>query len=204
MLAKLRRFREGARVFCEGDTNSGLHRLIAGRIHITGTARDGALSLMAILHPGDWTGFLANLDGGEYVLDAVCVTDCEVATLSPQSVRDIFEASVARYKLLAQPELIVSRRNYRWLVEQHGGPPLQRLSYRLLDLASGPYGEPGDGLNSDIRISQEQLGAASRLSRQKVNALLQILVDRRLVTISRSSVHIVDPEGLRRIALWER
>ncbi len=201
---KVRRFRDGAMLFSEGDANTGLHHLLDGRIHITGTAHDGALALMAILRPGDWTGFLANLDGGCYALDACCVTDCEVATLSPQSVREIFETSVTRYKLLASPELIVARRNYRYLVEQQGGPPLQRLAYRLLDLASGPHGQPGDGSGAPVQISQEQLGSAARLSRQKVNALLQILVDRGLVSISRNSVFITDEEAMKRLALWQR
>ncbi len=203
-LIKVRRFRAGTAVFREGDPPSGLHRLQAGTIHITGCAHDGTEVLMAILQPGDWTGFLANLDGEVHVLTATCDTDCEVATLSRQSVRDIFETSTTRYKLLVLPELIVARRNYRYLVEQNGGPPLQRVAFRLLDLARGPFGQSGDIPTAPICISQEQLGAATLLSRQKVNALLQSLAGCGLIAVSRGAVRIVDPAGLSRIARWER
>ena len=202
--ARMRRFREGSAIFREGDANTGLHWLRDGRVRISGFAHDGTEALMAMLQPGDWTGFLANLDGGPYALSAFCETDCDVATLSPQSVSDIFEISVARYKLLAKAELRVARRNYYYLVEQEGGPPLQRLAYRLLDLADGPHGQPEDAPLAAIRISQEQLGAATRLSRQKVNACLQQLAGQGLVFVSRGSVSIIDANALSLIALREQ
>lgn len=177
-----------------------MHCLLDGVVHIIGFTHAGTEVLMTILYPGDWTGFLANLDGGQHAFAAICTTDCTVATLTPRAVTSIFETDVARYKLLLRPELNISRRNYQYLLEYHGGPPLQRLAYRLLDLARGPHGILRHPVTLTVHVSQEQLGTASQLSRQKVNALLNILAARGLVQVTRNLITILDTDGLDRIA----
>ena len=198
--ATLRQPRAGSRLFSAGDSNSGMHCLLDGVVHIIGFTKAGTEVLMTILYPGDWTGFLANLDRGKHAFTAICMTDCTVATLTPRAVESIFEVDVARYKLLLKPELIISRRNYLYLLEYHGGPPLQRLAYRLLDLARGPYGVPNQPVTTTVHVSQEQLGTASQLSRQKVNTLLNKLAELGLVHVSRNLITILDADGLDQIS----
>ncbi len=190
----------GTVLFWEGDPNTGLHCLLSGCAHVSGVSSAGDDVLMTILYPGDWTGFLPNLDGGRHALTVRLVERSEVATLTPSAVRAIFEVDVARHKLLAAPELAVARRNYRYMIEQQGGPTVQRLAYRLLDLARGPHGDPFALDKPLIEVSQAQVASATLLSRQKVNALLGQLGQQGLVICSRGQVRLVDIEGLARLA----
>jgi CRP-like cAMP-binding protein len=198
---RLRRYPSGAAVFRQDEPYTGLHCVLTGRVHVTGLAADGVEALMTILHAGDWTGFLASLDNGPHTLTASCVTDCTIGTLPRSAVKDIFERSVERYRLLVAPELIVARRNYRYLTNHHRSLPIQRLAYRLLDLLGGPHGDSHEARSGVIRVSQEQLGAATQLSRQKVNALLRSLEVRGLVECKRGAIRILDPEALRAAGL---
>lgn len=195
---------EGGCLFREGDPNSGLHCLLKGRVNITAFGADDAEILMVIVRPGEWTGFLANLDGGPHMFTATCATDCQVAQLSSSAVERIFGASAARFRLLAAPEIATARRNYHYLLSLAGGPPLQRLAYRLLDLARGPQEQADRQEPTVIRISQEKLASATRLSRQTVNQLLSDLGDMGLVERRRGSVRLNDIAGLQRLAQNDR
>ena len=196
----VRRVASGGNVFGQGDLPSGLHGAVEGQVHVTGVSVAGRPALIGILRPGDWVGFLACLDGAPYAFTATCVGDCTVFTLPLRAVRKIFEESIDTYKLLIAPELVASRRNYRFLLETHGSPPLQRLAERLMDLGRWPYARPQGPLSPLEQVSQDQLAAATGLSRQTVNSLLQELVQFGLIEVSRGKVRVTDPGGLGRIA----
>jgi CRP/FNR family transcriptional regulator len=102
----------GQALFHQGDLPVGLHVILSGELHVTGTAPDGISTLMGILRPGDWTGFLAVLDENPYAFTVAAVVDSEVACLPLAAVRAIFEGDVATYKLLVAPELMNARRNW--------------------------------------------------------------------------------------------
>lgn len=196
----IRKVPAGAQVFAQGEMPSGLHCILAGQAHVTGVSVAGRLSLIGILRPGDWVGYLACLDGAPYAFTGTCVVDSTVATLPTRSVRQIFERSVETYKALIAPELVASRRNYRFLVETIGSPPLQRLAERLMDLGRWPYARPDGPLSRLERVKQDQLAAATGMSRQTVNALLGQLEQLGLIEVSRGKVVVRDPTGLGRIA----
>ena len=199
----VRRRASGEPLFTQGQNGTGLHCLIDGQIHVTASTVDGASVLMGILRPGEWVGFLAALDGGAYVFTATCVTDCQTATLTRLDVREIFERSVERYKHLVAPELVISRRNYRFLIERHGAPALQRLAERLLDLGRWPY-SPSSGPVSTLEgVSQEQLAEATRLSRQTVNAGMKLLEERGIVAHRRGRIVVLDLPALTAVAAGE-
>ena len=196
----VRRITAGGTVFRQGDLPSGLHCVASGQVHVTGVSSGGKLALIGILRPGDWVGFLACLDGDPYAFTGTAVMDAVVATLPMRSIQAIFEESVAAYKLLVVPELVASRRNYRFLLETHGSPPLQRLAERLMDLGRWPYARPEGTLSSLEKVSQDQLAAATGLSRQTVNSLLQELEQLGLIEVTRGKVEVTNPRSLGRVA----
>ena len=194
----------GEPLFTQGQEGTGLHCLIEGQIHVTASTVDGGSVLMGILRPGDWVGFLAALDGGAYVFTATCVTKSETATLPCSDVRKIFECSVERYKHLVTPELVISRRNYHFLIERHGSPALQRLAERLLDLGRWPYSPPGGPVSDLEGVSQEQLAEATRVSRQTVNEALRLLEKRGVVAHRRGHIVVLDIPALIAIAAGDK
>lgn len=185
----------GRALFHQGDPVAGLHVILSGELHVTGTAVDGICTLMGILRPGDWTGFLAVLDEQPYAFTVVPVVDSEVACLPINAVRSIFESDVATYRLLVAPELMNARRNYHFFLETHGRPPLKRVAERLMELGRWPY-SPRKGPVSSIDVSQDALAAATRLTRQTVNTLLRELESRGLIEIGYGHIKVKDADGL--------
>lgn len=185
----------GRALFHQGDPVAGLHVILSGELHVTGTAIDGISTLMGILRPGDWTGFLAVLDAQPYAFTVVSAVDSEVACLPIDAVRSIFESDVTTYRLLVAPELMNARRNYHFFLETHGRSPLKRVAERLMELGRWPY-SPRKGPVSSIDISQDTLAAATRLTRQTVNTLLRELESRGLVEIGYGRIKVKDTDGL--------
>lgn len=155
----------GRALFHQGDLPAGLYVILSGELHVTGTAVNGISTVMGILRPGDWTGFLAVLDENPYAFTVAAVVDSEVACLAMTAIRAIFERDVATYRLLVAPELMNARRNYHFFLKTNGRSPLKRVAERLMELGRWPY-SPRSGPVSPVDASQDALAAATRLTRQ--------------------------------------
>lgn len=193
----------GHMLFRSGDDPTGLHGLLGGELHIIGSASNGDDKLMAIHRAGDWTGFLTCADGKPHPLSATASVDCTVFTVAPAAVTRIFECDVATFRLLLDPELRVSRRNYRWLVEMTTRPTLQRIAERLVDLGRWTHGERTGPVYPIERVSQEALAAATNVSRQTMNSALQELEARGLIKLGYGRIDIIDSRGLDTLAMSE-
>ena len=188
----------GRTLFHQGDAPAGLHVILSGEFHVTGTAADGISALMGILRPGDWTGFLAALDDNPYAFTVGAVVDSEVACLPIPAVHAIFEHDVAIYKLLVAPELVNARRNYHFFMETYGRSPLKRVAERLMELGRWPY-SPRSGPVAPVDVSQDTLAAATRLTRQTINTLLRELEGRGLVELGYGRIKVKDAAALGRL-----
>ena len=185
-------------LFHQGDPPVGLHVILSGELHVTGTAADGVSTLMGLLRPGDWTGFLAVLDANPYAFTVAAVVNSEVACLPIAAVRSIFEGDVATFKLLVAPELMNARRNYHFFLETHGRSPLKRVAERLMELGRWPY-SPRSGPVAPVDVSQDALAAATRLTRQTINTLLRELEARGLVELGYGRIKVKDATALGRL-----
>lgn len=195
-----RTVRPGDALFRQGDPAAGLHVLLSGEGRITGASADGIPALIGILRAGDWTGFLAVLDEGPYAFSAEMVTDGIAACLSAAAVENIFGSDVGTFRMLVAPELTIARRNYHFFLETHGRPPLQRVAERLMSLGRWPYAAATGPLAALEHVSQEDLAAATRLSRQRINTALRDLQERGLIHHGYGHVTVIDPAGLGQIA----
>ncbi len=195
-----RTVRSGDALFRQGDPASGLHVLLSGEGRITGSSVDGIPALIGILRAGDWTGFLAVLDGGPYAFSAEMVTEGVAACLPVAAVENIFGSDVGTFRMLVAPELTIARRNYHFFLETHGRPPLRRVAERLMSLGRWPYAAATGPLAALEHVSQEDLAAATRLSRQRINTALRDLQQRGLINHGYGQVTVIDPAGLGRIA----
>ena len=202
MLAgRQRQLAAGAMLFRAGDAPTGLHGLLGGELHVIGSASNGDDKLMAIHRAGDWTGFLACADGQPHPMSATAATDCSIFTVPPAAITRIFERDVATFRLLIDPELRVSRRNYRWLIEMTTRPTLQRIAERLVDLGRWSHGERAGPVSPIEHVSQEELAVATNVSRQTMNSALNELEARGLVKIGYGRIDIIDSRGLDALAV---
>lgn len=190
----------GSSVFQRDEQFKGLCCVLSGQLHVSGVAQDGAPLLIAILRPGDWTGFLAALDDGRYAFNVSTVDEARVAILDRAKVRSIFQTDLAAFKFLVQPEIDSSRNIYNYFIEYFGRPPISRVAERLIGLGRWPYSGSVEEIAPLDHVSQELLGAATRLSRQTINICLKELAQRGLIKTGYGKVEILDIEGLSDIA----
>lgn len=198
--ARSQRVEAQEEVFRQGEPFSGLVCLLSGEMHVIGTAQGGDELLIGVHRAGDWTGFLAALDGGPYAFSVRTVTECRVARLDATATERIFARDMARFRLLLAPELAVSRNNYQYFVETFQRPPMLRLAERLIGLGRWPYSPNVPEPARLEKISQTDLANATRLSRQTINTCLGKLAEHGVVKVGYRSVEVIDIDQLNLIA----
>ena len=197
------RVTRGHEAIRQGSPFAGLLCVIEGEMQVVGTARRGDELLIGILRPGDWTGFLAALDQGEYAFSVRAARDSRIVRLGASATRRIFEQGLDRFKLLLRPELAVSRKNYSYFVETAYRPPMQRLAERMMGLGRWPYSIVDGEMTKLEELSQADLANAARLSRQTTNTCLRQMASHGLVRLGYKSVEVLDPVRVGMIANGE-
>ena len=86
--AKLKRFRDGERLFQVGDRDFRFFVVKSGKVEIVDDSGD-APKTVTVLRPGEFTGDVAQLTGGPALVSAVARGDCEVYEVSPGALREI-------------------------------------------------------------------------------------------------------------------
>ncbi|MGV1683885.1 Crp/Fnr family transcriptional regulator [Sphingopyxis sp. NJF-3] len=198
---KIARLGKSDMLFRQGDSPNGLHCLLDGCLHIFGLAENGDEALMAILRLGEWTAFLATLDGLPYAFEARAAEPSVIGTLPVAAVREIFEQDVATYQLLVAPQLASTRHHYRLFAEMQRPTPLQRVAYQLIALSRWPYSDIGEANLLLTRISQAQLAKSAGLSRQTINQLLRQLEAAGAVSLAYGEIRVSDTVLLRQISV---
>lgn len=195
---RLRTYATGEVVFMQGDPVVGLFAVLSGQVSVAGLTSDGMEVLVATLRPGEWTGFLAVLDGGPYAFTTTATEPAEILCLPLAQVKRVF-SDLEGLRALMQPELAASRRVYRYLVDLAMMTPKQRLARRLLDLAQTAY--DGDVRSDGIdHVSQRQIAVSIMCSRQLTNSLLGDLEQAGVIKLSREHIQIRNRARLSAIA----
>lgn len=193
-------FAKSEALFHQGGRSTGLHCILQGSLHLFGLSEAGDEALMAIVRPGEWTGFLAALDGGAYAFEARAAETTLIGTLPLAAMRAIFERDVATYKLLVAPQLAGTRNNYRQFASMQRPSPLQRIADQLIALGRWAYARDDDAVVPLTHISQALLAASVGLSRQTTNLLLGQLEDMGAIVRTYGEIRVNDAQILGRIA----
>jgi len=185
------KFRRGKHLFPQGDPPTGIFGIISGEVQVIGNTLAGLDILMSVQRPGNWTGFLACLDGRNFTFNVVASQPCEVLHLPIAAVRRIFMHDVDALSYMVAPELGTLRALYSHLIEQIASTPLQRTARRLVHLASNTQGEQVTARTLSP-ITQDQLALSIMSSRQWTNRLLQHLEKTGLIARSCSRIDVLD------------
>ena len=171
----VRRCARGEFLYRRGDPALGLYSIASGQCRTSAIAADGRDYLFSLLHPGSWSGFAPMLDDGVQPFSVEVTSPATAVMLPRDAVRDIFFASADDYRQLLAPALGMLRAIYDHLVEGSFGPPERVIARRLYDLARLPYVE-GDTPRSFVEsLTQDDLAAATGLSRPTVNRVVVAL-----------------------------
>jgi len=195
------RLKRGKHFFRQGDPATGLFGIVSGEAQVIGTTLAGLDILVGMHRAGDWTGFLACMDGQNYTFNVVASQPCEVLHLPLPAVRRIFLNDVDSLSQMIAPELATLRALYSHIIEHLAFTPLQRLARRLVDLASNVQAERVTS-RTISPITQDQLALSIMASRQWTNRLLQHLEKAGLIHRARSRIDVLDLPRLSQLAIY--
>jgi CRP-like cAMP-binding protein len=188
----------GEYLFMHEDPADRVYGVLSGTVEISTYSMSGRKLVANIELSRSLIGEIGALDGGPRTASAVCLTDCELVSLSrTQLMRKLAEnASLA----LAMIELLCLR--LRWINNERNDLALlkveARLAKRLLLL--------GERLADDagwIRISQSELAAFLGATRESVNKMLNTWRNREFIDIKRGAIRLVSRHSLQEIVNLE-
>lgn len=165
----------GARLFCRGDANGGLHAVLRGAVQIAGPpagAEAAREQLLGVLGPPQWFGEITCLDGGARTHDAHALVASTVLRVPWPALQALAEAEPLWWRHLGRLLAEKVRALFAGIEDLAQPDAAARVARRLLAMAEG-HGmlAPGHARRS-VQVSQAQLGAMLGLSRQTVSEVL--------------------------------
>ena len=198
-LLRHRRFRRNEVIFHEGDPGDALFIVVSGSVKILVASPEGEEAIIATVHPGEFFGEIALLDGAERSATAVALEPAELDTLARTPFLELIDTQAGvRLAVLAglAGEL---RRLTRHVEELHFLALPGRLAMRLVELAR-EAARPGPGAELSWHYTQSDLASMIGGSRQSVNRLLNELASEGLLRVEHDVIVIPDVETLARVA----
>ena len=193
-----RRFRRGEVIFHQDDMGDSLQVVVSGSVKIVLPSQEGDEAIIASLHPGEFFGELALLDGAPRSTTAAAVEPTETLTLPREPFLALMESDPRIMRALLQTLAEELRRLTGHVEELHFLDLAGRLSMRLVRLAREANPDASGRVELDWPFTQSDLAAMIGGTRQSVNKLLSGLVDDGILTIERDTLMINDLARLQR------
>ena len=196
-----RRFRRGAVLMHEGRPGAEVFVLLAGRVKVTGTTRDGREVIIRFAGPGEVLGELSLLDRQPRANSVEAIDQVEALALSAADFQALLESrpgfAIALLRSLARR----FRGSDTMRIEFAASQTLGRVAARLVELVER-YGEPGERgtIVIALPLSQEELAGWTASSREAVAKALQALRELGVLVTERRRITVLDPAALRRHA----
>ena len=173
--------------------------IISGRIKIMSNSVDGKEIVLNFLGPGDTTGEIAVLDGGERTADVIALEDSEVFLVH---ARDLLPSLIAHPQALLEmvQSLCEKLRAASAIIEDSSLDMRRRTARGLLRLALQHGRTSKEGVRLDLKMSQSELGGYLGLSRENVNRQLGQLRNANVVRNAGTEIIVTDELALSEIA----
>lgn len=197
-LGRVQRFRPGALLVRQGESQAAVILLFSGRAKVTVLTPSGREVLLAVEGPGAVLGELSALDEGRCSASVTAVDEVESVAVAGRAfqifVRDRPVAAGALLELLGRR----LRDSDRKRVEFAARDTLGRVAARLVELADR-FGEPAPdgGVAIDLALSQEELAGWVGASREATVKALRRLRELGWVETGRRQILVADLGSLR-------
>ena len=194
--AQYRRYSRGETLFIKGDPGDALLAVILGKVRISTLSAKGQEVVLNMLGPGDIFGEIAFLDGKPRTADATVVEDSGLITLERRSFLPYLEENPkVAIKLLG-----VLCERLRWVSDSFEDIVFlelpTRLAKRLLRLMENFGRQEAGGTRIDLKLSQQELGHMTGVTREAVNKVLRGWEQEGILTIERAALTIHQPDQL--------
>ncbi|MER8825473.1 Crp/Fnr family transcriptional regulator [Mesorhizobium sp. M0938] len=192
---KAERYSAGQHLFMQEDSSDRVYGVISGTIEISLYSPGGRKLVANIELLQSLVGEIGALDGGPRTATAICLTDCELVSVSRAKLFERIDEHPPLARALI--ELLCAR--LRWVSGEMGDHALlkieTRLAKRLIFLS---------GLLADaegwIPISQADVAEFLGATRESINKTLNYWRSRSFIAIKRGGIRITDKQALRDIA----
>ncbi|MDM7999521.1 MAG: Crp/Fnr family transcriptional regulator [Dehalococcoidia bacterium] len=196
---RARSYRAGEVIFHQDDPGSSLHVIKSGCVKITTNSPEGQEIIMAILNEGESFGEIALLDGNPRSANAVAIQATQTLTLDRRDFLHIISCHPEMVSSVLAAVAAGWRRTSHLLEDAVFLDLPGRLAKRLLELADKHGVRTDKGIQVDLGLTQQDLGAAVGVSREALNKQLSLLQERGLVSLGKKRVTILRPAELREL-----
>jgi len=200
LAAKLgtRSYKTGETIFHKDDPGSVLYVIKEGQVKIATTSPEGEEVILAILTDGDFFGELSLLDESPRSASAIAMASTQSLVLHRKDFVDF----LTRYPELVSDILAALSRRLRGtdaLVEDAIFLDLPaRLAKRLLQLAASHGTKTGEGLEINLKLTQQDIANLVGATRVAVNKQLRRYQNLGVIKMSRNRIIILHPEDLQK------
>jgi CRP/FNR family cyclic AMP-dependent transcriptional regulator len=189
-----RRVAAGAYVCRKGEPALHWIGILDGLVKMAGLSATGKLTTFTGLPAGAWFGEGSLLKDEPRRYDVVALRDSRVALMPRATFTALLDDSIAfnRFLLLQLNERLGQ---FIGQVEHDRLLSVEARVARCLAAMFNPYLYPATAMQ--LKLSQEEIGYLSDLSRQRVNQALKALEQARLVEVAYGGIVVLDLPGLR-------
>lgn len=192
---RIERYPAGQHLFVQEDDSDRIYGVLSGTVEISLFSPGGQKLVANIELHHSLVGEIGALDGGTRTATAICLTACELVSLSRAQ---LFERMQSHPDLArAMIELLCAR--LRWVSGEMGDLAFfaieARLAKRLALLSSINSGRDGW-----IELSQAELAEFLGATRESVNKTLNDWRSRGVIELRRGGVRVISAAKLRGIA----
>jgi CRP-like cAMP-binding protein len=178
----------------KGETVDYWYGIIEGLVKMAGLSPSGKLTTFTGLPAGAWFGEGSLLKDEPRRYDVIALRDSRVALMPRSTFNELLDGSIAfnRFLLVQLNERLGQ---FIGQVEHDRLLDVEARVARCLAAMFNPHLYPGNSM--ELRISQEEIGYLSDLSRQRVNQALKTLEQANLLEVTYGGIVVRDLAGLR-------
>jgi len=194
-----RRYERDAVVYLRGDEAIAFHGIAQGRVRFSAASPEGKEVVLDYAGPGEWFGEIGLFDSGPRVVDA---RTAEPTTLHVLARRDLLALCRSETDLLLRFVELFSRRIRMAediIIDASFLSLPARLAKKLLHLAADEARTETTPRGTAIRISQDELGRLTGVTRESAGKQLKLWEKEGIVAVDYGRVIVVNPGHLRRI-----
>ncbi|MDP3898264.1 MAG: Crp/Fnr family transcriptional regulator [Mesorhizobium sp.] len=192
---KPERHAAGQHLFVQEDPSDRIYGVIGGTVEISLYSPGGQKLVANMELSRSLVGEIGALDGRPRTATAICLTDCELVSLSRAQLFDRLE----KHPPLARAMIALLCARLRWVSGEMGDMAFFAIEARLakrLAFLSGVLSDPSGW----VAISQAELAEFLGATRESVNKTLNDWRARKIIDLKRGGVRIVNAGALRHIA----
>lgn len=185
-------YAKGRTIIRQGDQANGFWLIREGQVTICRFGAQGALTVFAVLGPGDLLGDIACLAGTRRQVDAIAEEDADLIWIDQTQVEALLagEPKIARWllaSLAAQLSIALNRIETNQSLSAEA-----RLARFLSDLAER------DG--QTIKVTQQELANFIGVSRVTIGHIIRRMADAGLVKLGYKALTILQPAQLQMLS----